>query len=86
MKIFGRCTKKAPSSTCSYNELNTYQELNDDTSLSTVNSLVVGKSHLTLLGIVLIEPQPRHASVDDILHTRWQHNFALDGKIDCIQH
>jgi butyrate kinase len=29
--------EKAPSSTCaSYNELNTYQELNDDTSLSTV--------------------------------------------------
>jgi hypothetical protein len=52
--------------------------------------------------IVLIEPQPRHAfGVDDIcklggsitLHsvaafhcTGWQHNAALGGRIDCIQH
>jgi hypothetical protein len=37
---------------------------------------------LLYLDIVLIEPQLRHAvGVDDILHTRWQHNVAFSGSI-----
>jgi hypothetical protein len=29
---------------------------------------------------------PHAFGVDDTLHTGWQHNFALGGRIDCIQY
>jgi hypothetical protein len=42
---------------------------------------MVGYPTLLSLDIVLIEPQLRHAvGVDDILHTRWQHNVAFSGQ------
>ena len=39
--------------------------------------------------IAMAEPQteaPHAFGVDDTSHTRWQHNAALGGRIDCFRH